>query len=132
MQHTADDLTALIKERYRSKADFAKAAGVSSHTLYSILAGESFTSCSLTSAMAITRTLDLDPYAFAEGRLQPASQVVSATLVPVYNELVPGKKPETNEQFPVPEALLQTHPKSFMLRVHGNAMNRVSPTASWP
>ena len=126
-KHTPDDLTALIKQRYRSKAAFAEAIGIPAHTLYSILSGESFTTCSLANAMAITRALNLDPYAFAEGHLKPATQVEQATLAPIYEEYKPGVKPIQIGAFPVPRQLMQAHPKAFMLRIQDNSMNRILP-----
>lgn len=90
-KHTPDDLTALIKQKYRSKAAFAEAIGLPAHTIYSILSGESFVTCPLSSAMAITQALGLDPYAFAEGRLEPATQIGQAALAPIYNEYTPGE-----------------------------------------
>lgn len=125
--HTTDDLTALIKEKYRSKAAFAKDIDIPAHTLYSILAGDSFTTCSLASALAITRALGLDPYAFSEGRLEPATQIEQAALVPVYDKYRLGEKPWQSGALPVPKQLVATHPKAFVLRLQDNAMNRILP-----
>jgi len=125
--HTPEALTALIQQQYRSKAAFAEAIGIPANTLYSILSGENFTTCSLSSAMAITRALDLDPYAFAEGRLEPATQTEQAALAPIYDEYTSNEKPIQKGAFPVPKQLVQAYPQAFMLRIQGNATNRILP-----
>lgn len=124
-KHTPDDLTALIKQQYRSKVAFAEAVGLPAHTLYSILSGESFTTCSLSSAMAITQALGLDPRAFAEGRLEPETQTAATTTVPIFDEFTPGEKPQQKGSFPIPAKLARAHPNAFILRIKDNAMNRI-------
>ena len=120
---TADQLIALIRDRYHSRSAFAAAIGIPSQTLYSILQGDKIQSCSLASAMAITKALDLDPYAFAEGRLVPASP--TATPVPVYDQYTPNADNQPHSQFPIPTNLAEAHPGAFMLRITDNSANQI-------
>lgn len=129
-----DQVRELISDRYGSVPKFAKTIGVNKQTIYSALRN-GLSGASLNTVMPLAQALQLDPFQLAQGKLAFLPGTSSETVnVPLLGSIVAGKpdEPGSNDRtFPIPASLRERYPRSFLMQVNGESMNRVLPNGSY-
>lgn len=137
MRKLEEEVRALIEKNYGSVNAFAKKNGIPTNSVYNALS-RGFTNTRTELTDSILRSLKVDwnsvksePFTGLKLKDESNDGFVD---VPVYGAIAAGTPIDmipVENKHPVPKAVLDKHPKSFLLRVEGESMNRILPNGCY-
>lgn len=126
-----NEVKEVIKDKFRSVAEFGRIANLPQSTLSSLFDSGSFKTSSHKTVQKVANALEVDADALMRGKLVYLSDRFKGYVeVPLFGSIAAGQPIEsaqTDDRFPVHRELVERYPESFLLRVSGSSMNRILP-----